>query len=111
MPDIATLEFTIPQQHPCFSAHFPGNPIVPGALLLQWILTRTRSHYPYIHVAAISSMKFVKSLHPGDHCRLKVDVDTASKRMNIACYHQSELVCKGVAKLAPEEHPHREQLS
>ncbi len=96
-----TLSLTVPQQHPCFPAHFPGQPIVPGALLLQWIFARTRSQYPGHAIATIKSMKFLKSLQPGDPCRLELDADPAMKRLNITCYRHSDLVCKGVVELTP----------
>jgi len=102
-PDVTTLSFTVPQQHPCFPAHFPGEPIVPGALLLQWIFARVRSQYRSHAIATIRSMKFLKSLHPGDQCRLELKSDPAVQRLNIACYCHLDLVCKGVVELAPTE--------
>lgn len=105
-----TLSFTVPQQHPCFPAHFPGQPTVPGALLLQWVFAQARSQYHNHSIATIRSMKFLKSLHPGDHCRLELDVDLASQRLSIACYCNLDLVCKGVVELESKEHTPREQL-
>lgn len=103
------LSFTVLQQHPCFPAHFPGHPIVPGALLLQWIFAQARSQYRNHFIATIRSMKFLKSLHPGDHCRLELDIDLALQHLSIACYCHSDLVCKGVVELEPKEHTPREQ--
>jgi 3-hydroxyacyl-[acyl-carrier-protein] dehydratase len=34
------VRFTIPADHPAFAGHFPGAPLLPGALLLDEILLR-----------------------------------------------------------------------
>jgi len=43
MPNIVTAlrveirSMSVPAQHPVFHGHFPGNPIVPGVMLLEWV--------------------------------------------------------------------------
>lgn len=108
-PDVITLYFTVPQQHPCFPAHFPGDPIVPGALLMQWIFARVHRQYCTHSIVTIKSMKFLKSLHPGDQCRLELKSDPALQRLDVACHCPPDLVCKGVLELAPAGHAPREQ--
>lgn len=108
-PDVI-LPFVVPQQHPCFPAHFPGQPIVPGALLMQWIFAQIRNQYCNYSIVTIKSMKFLKSLHPGDDCRLQLEGDPALLRLSIACYCHSDLVCKGVVELALIGHAPQEQL-
>lgn len=103
------FSFTVPQQHPCFPAHFPGQPIVPGALLLQWIFARIRQQYPDHVIITVRSMKFLKSLQPGDHCRLELDADSAMERLGITCYYHADIVCKGVVELTPIGHVPPEQ--
>jgi 3-hydroxymyristoyl/3-hydroxydecanoyl-(acyl carrier protein) dehydratase len=36
----AAGDFTIPAEHPALPGHFPGRPVVPGALLLDHVLGR-----------------------------------------------------------------------
>ncbi len=104
-----TLSFSVPQQHSCFPAHFPGQPIVPGALLLQWIFAHVHNQYPGHTISTVRLMKFLNSLHPGDHCRLELDTGSALQRLSIACYCRSDLVCKGIVELVLKEHTPLEQ--
>lgn len=43
--------------------HFPGNPIVPGAMILGWLADRLAPSNRWI--ARVDRMKFVKPLRPG----------------------------------------------
>lgn len=65
---MSEVEFTLvaPRRHPCYPGHFPEDPIVPGALLLQWLCCRLAElGYP---VHGIRSMKFLAPLRPGERC-------------------------------------------
>ena len=108
-PDVISVSFTVPLQHPCFPAHFPGQPIVPGALLLQWVFAHVHNQYPGHTIRTVRSMKFLNRLHPGDPCRVELDSDPALQRLSIACYCHSDLVCKGIVELVLKEHTPLEQ--
>jgi 3-hydroxymyristoyl/3-hydroxydecanoyl-(acyl carrier protein) dehydratase len=57
----------LPAEHPSVEGHFPGNPIVPGALLLDEILAaieRARRQPPLAW--AVKSVKFLQPVRPGD---------------------------------------------
>lgn len=61
------LKFQFPADHPCGAGHFPGNPIIPGALLLDEALACIAAdlsiHDPVWHV---KSAKFPQPARPGD---------------------------------------------
>ncbi len=51
--------------HPALAGHFPGNPIVPGVLLLSRVL-RAIGATPGGRVTAISTARFHAVLRPGE---------------------------------------------
>jgi 3-hydroxyacyl-[acyl-carrier-protein] dehydratase len=92
------LNLVIPENHPCFPGHFPGNPILPGVLLLQRVMAYAHSKYPLKNYALLN-VKFLAPVVPGDAIRLdfsEVDAnnikftvyvasDTAGMADTIAC--------------------------
>lgn len=59
-------EVTIGEDHPCLPGHFPGNPIVPGALLLADVFAKLAEAHPGYAVVALEQVKFLRPLRPGE---------------------------------------------
>ncbi|MCU7935718.1 MAG: hydroxymyristoyl-ACP dehydratase [Candidatus Thiodiazotropha sp. (ex Dulcina madagascariensis)] len=55
----------VPADHPCLAGHFPGNPIVPGTLILDRVISRLSRRYPRERVGEVIIAKFLKPLRPG----------------------------------------------
>lgn len=96
------LSFSFPQNHPSFSGHFPGNPIVPGVLLLERVMTYAQSQInaPLEHCALLN-VKFLASVAPGDNLILAFSESTANS-FKFAVYiangsarSQGALACSG----------------
>ena len=62
-----TLTMQIAADHPTGAGHFPGNPIIPGALLLAEILnTIARAEGVCLKSCNVKSAKFQHPVRPGD---------------------------------------------
>ena len=68
------LTLTFPVNHPTAAGHFPGNPIIPGALLLAEVLRCIEQAERAQFVACnVKAAKFLYPARPGD----KIDIEYA----------------------------------
>ncbi|MEM0923292.1 MAG: hypothetical protein AAGF44_00685 [Pseudomonadota bacterium] len=65
---------------PCLDGHFPGNPIVPGAVLLaqaaEWLAEQGSE------IAVVKRMKFLRPLPPESEFRIEMIRDQRSARLS-----------------------------
>ncbi len=54
----------VPADHPCLPGHFPGNPIVPGTLLLEKVIDCLSQRHSERQVCEVVSTKFLSPLKP-----------------------------------------------
>jgi len=68
LEDTRVITVRLNPEHRIYSAHFPGNPITPGACLLE--MTRELASYILnkdLLVEKAENVKFLKGIHPGEH--------------------------------------------
>jgi 3-hydroxymyristoyl/3-hydroxydecanoyl-(acyl carrier protein) dehydratase len=78
-----------PLNHPSYAGHFPGNPVVPGVLLLELVVQALGRGAP----SAIASVKFHRVLKPGE--RFEVTWKSVGARSNFRCTRGPELLADG----------------
>lgn len=62
-----TSHYTVPCDHPAFAGHFPGEPILPGVVLLDLALqTITAANNVTLSHCNINTVKFIYPARPGD---------------------------------------------
>lgn len=97
-PASTTFETTLSADHPVFAGHFPGAPVVPGALLLNLMLehlARWPSAWPSTGLQ-IEQAKFLSPVLPGQTMRFGFDVQATGVAFTI---HVGE-VCAARGRVA-----------
>lgn len=67
------MDFVIGAEHPSLPGHFPGQPVVPGVVVLDHVVAcLERAHGPLasLHLAQV---KFLQPLLPGESARIELE--------------------------------------
>ncbi len=89
-----TLQFAA--NHPTGAGHFPGNPIIPGALLLADVLSViSKASNMYITNCNVQSAKFQHPVRPGDKLDIEYDC-SANQVISFKCTVAGQIVLSGV---------------
>ena len=96
------LSLSIPTSHPSFAGHFPGNPILPGVLLLERVMAYAQSHTNILLTQfVLLNVKFLASVVPGDTLKLTLSESTSDSCMFVVYItsnnegSQDTLACSG----------------
>lgn len=85
------FEFTVEQQHPALPGHFPGQPIVPGVLLLDHVLGGVNAALGR-PVQVLQQVKFAAALLPDETARVSFDADGSQVRFSVHTLRDGERV-------------------
>jgi 3-hydroxyacyl-[acyl-carrier-protein] dehydratase len=66
----------IPLDHPAFAGHFPGNPIVPGVILLDAAVHAMQQLTGHAGACEVGAAKFLRPVGPGE--TLTIVLETAA---------------------------------
>lgn len=91
---------TVDAGHPAFAGHFPGDPLVPGVLLLDWVTLVARSLVGDQQLQGLPGVKFLSPLRPGDRLSIRVE-EIDAERFRFVCRSEERLVAEGRLAFAP----------
>jgi len=72
-------EHSIPATHPSLPGHFPGNPVVPGVVLLEEILTAVRTWRPESRIRGLQAVKFLQPVAPDSRFSIALELRAPGK--------------------------------
>jgi len=93
--DAAT--FVVAADHPALAGHFPGHPIVPGAVILDYLVAAAAAATGE-EIGEIAQAKFLRPLASGETCRIAVDL-RAAPLVRVACGNDAGPVASAVLRL------------
>jgi len=100
---VNTYQFTVPAEHPALPGHFPGQPIVPGVVLLDAARAMLAAGETW-GLRSIPTAKFLQAVRPGDGIELRVEWtrDARSARARFQGLRNGSVVFEGSFVFAPE---------
>lgn len=93
-----SVEAVVPADHPSLPGHFPGQPIVPGVVLLECVVAALAVPGTRV-LAAVPNLKFVHALQPGQPFRIHWTQQDQSVRFR--CETADALLAQGLLMFKP----------
>jgi len=85
-----TLSLTVPEDLLYFDGHFPGSPILPGVVQLDWAIARGRHYFDMPPVFRdIAMLKFQQVITPGATVELELAWDSAKSSLQFKYLSQA----------------------
>jgi 3-hydroxyacyl-[acyl-carrier-protein] dehydratase len=99
--DQYTATILVPSDHPAIAGHFPGNPVVPGVLILQELIAATRRWLGGdIRIRRLRQAKFLAPLRPGE--KAVIDLARAGDSLRFSVRRGSVVIAKGAFGIEPQ---------
>ena len=85
---------SIPSNHPCLAGHFPGNPIVPGVLLLEQVALAAAAWLGQaLAIRQINNVKFLSPLRPDE--TMNIFLSGTPPQLRFRCECAGRLLAQG----------------
>lgn len=92
---------SVPSDHPCLPGHFPGNPVVPGVLILQLVAEAVCDwRGSQATVGRFGNVKFISLLRPGEIMDIVLQGEASQLRFRCEC--AGRLLSHGSLELAAQ---------
>jgi 3-hydroxyacyl-[acyl-carrier-protein] dehydratase len=91
---------TVPASHPSLAGHFPGDPLVPGVVLLDRVLSVLADWLPGRSVTALTQVKFLFPLRPRQPFTVRLD-QSGPNRIRFECSWNGRRLAMGYLTLDP----------
>lgn len=94
-----TASIRVPRDHPALAGHFPGNPIVPGVLVLEQLLEAAEGRLGHaLRICGLAHVKFPAPLLPDEEARASFQIDRG--RLEFEVEHAGRFIARGAFQLS-----------
>ena len=81
----ASIVLAIPSDLECFDGHFPGAPVVPGVVQLEWAIEHARRCFALANVVAgMEVLKFQQVIGPSAEVTLALEYSARSGKVHFS---------------------------
>jgi 3-hydroxymyristoyl/3-hydroxydecanoyl-(acyl carrier protein) dehydratase len=94
----AVIQGSVEASHPSLAGHFPGNPVVPGTLILDKVCSAVENQFPGSTLSEIRKVKFLGPLAVGKPFFIRIA--SLSHGVDFECVQGEHLIANGTLILA-----------
>ena len=95
----------VPVDHPAFAGHFKGAPILPGVVLLAWVLEAALDEPALANLIGpaprIANAKFLSPVRPGDELCVQLSTNAQGRRLRFEVSCAGQLAAVGQFEAPP----------
>ena len=77
------MHFTVPVDHPALPGHFPGQPIVPGVVVLDRVIDAIEASHGSLPPLRLPQVKFLHPLLPGQAAQVCLEGEAPRWRFRV----------------------------
>jgi 3-hydroxymyristoyl/3-hydroxydecanoyl-(acyl carrier protein) dehydratase len=95
MAEVQMKSWSLPAEHPVFHGHFPGNPMVPGVMLLEWVMAEVAQRLARApSTLRVREAKFFTPLAPTQIAGLRCELN--ERRCSFSIHSQEASIARGI---------------
>ncbi|MGA2081520.1 MAG: hypothetical protein ABSH53_13055 [Holophaga sp.] len=98
----AVFTLAVGPEHPAFRGHFPGDPLLPGVVQVDWAVRLGREAFgPLGDFQGLDQAKFLRPVRPGVPLELRLALAPGSGRLRFQYQDAEGKVSSGTALFRP----------